>query len=83
MTTITDIGMHRYDVGDRTGLGGPRGHQDCGTTFRVFDWVTGAESERFHQLGLALPTNGEEQQAARGRIQARIAARNAARRQVS
>lgn len=80
---ITDIGMRRYEDGDRTGLGGPRGNQDCGTPFSVFDWLTDAELERFHQLGLALPTSGEEQQAARARIQARIAARKASRRQVS
>ncbi|MDF9779050.1 hypothetical protein [Pseudomonas baetica] len=81
--SITDIGMRRYEEGDRTGLGGPRGHQDCGTPFSVFDWLTDAELERFHQLGLALPTRGEEQLAARARIQARITARKAAHRQVS
>lgn len=80
---ISDLGMRRYDEGDRTGLGGPRGHQDCGTPFSVFDWLTDSELERFHQLGLALPTSGEEQLAARARIEARIAARKAARRQVS
>jgi len=79
---ISDLGMHRYEMGDRTGLGGPRGHQDCGTPFSVFDWLTDAELERFHQLGLALPTSGEERVAARDRIQARIAARKAAARQV-
>lgn len=77
---ITGMGMHRYEVGDRTGLGGPRGHQDCGTPFSVFEWLTDAELERFHQLGLALPTSYEEQQAARARIQARVAARKASRR---
>ncbi|MGE8063748.1 hypothetical protein [Pseudomonas sp. NPDC089569] len=80
---ITDIGMHRYEVGDRTGLGGPRGYQDCGTPFSVFEWLTDQELERFHQLGLALPTSGEEQQAARARIQKRIAARKSTRRQAS
>ncbi|MGF6281916.1 hypothetical protein ABH908_000051 [Pseudomonas frederiksbergensis] len=80
---ISDTGMQRYEAGDRTGLGGPRGHQDCGTPFSVFDWLTDAELERFHQLGLALPTSGEECAAARDRIKARIAARKAAARQVS
>ncbi|MHC5194740.1 hypothetical protein ACYSUW_13395 [Pseudomonas frederiksbergensis] len=80
---ITDTGMQRYEAGDRTGLGGPRGHQDCGTPFSVFDWLTDAELERFHQLGFALPTSGEERLAARARIQARIATRKAAARKVS
>lgn len=76
---ISDIGMQRYNDGDRTGLGGPRGHQGCGTAFSVLDWLTDAECERFHHLGLALPTSGEEQLAARQRIQERIAKRKAMR----
>lgn len=77
---IPDMGMHRYDAVDRTDVGGPHGNQDCGTALSVFDWVTDAKLERFHQLGLPLPTRGEEQ-AARGRIQVRIAARISVRRQ--
>lgn len=76
---ITDLGMQRYHTGDRTGLGGPRGHQMCGTAFSVLDWLTDAECTRFHHLGLALPTSGEEQQAARQRIQKRLMARRVAR----
>jgi alkanesulfonate monooxygenase SsuD/methylene tetrahydromethanopterin reductase-like flavin-dependent oxidoreductase (luciferase family) len=76
---ITDTGMRRYQDGDRTGLGGARGHQMCGTPFSVMDWLSDAECARFHHLGLALPTSGEEQEAARQRIQERLKARRALR----
>lgn len=78
---LTDRGMKRFEDGDRTGLGGARGHQGCGTPFSVFDWFTDEELQRFHVLGLALPSSGELVRDARQRIQERIALRRA-RRQV-
>jgi hypothetical protein len=72
---LTDRGNQRYHDGDRTGLGGPRGHQGCGSAFFVFDWMTDDEVARFHALGLAMPTSGELVEAARQRIMDRIAMR--------
>jgi len=79
---LTDRGMQRYRDGDRTGLGGPRGHQGCGTAFFVLDWFTDEELKRFHVLGLALPTTGEEVAAAQQRIRDRIALRRGLKSQV-
>ncbi|KZN20470.1 MULTISPECIES: hypothetical protein [Pseudomonas] len=79
---LTDRGMHRYDTGDRTGLGGPRGHQGCGSAFFVLDWFTDDELARFHHLGLALPSTGELVGAARQRIRYRIALRRANKPQI-
>jgi hypothetical protein len=76
---LTDRGMKRFEDGDRTGLGGVRGHQGCGTAFSVLDWFTDEELHRFHILGLALPSNGELARDARQRIQERIAMRRASR----
>lgn len=71
----------RYETGDREGLSAPGGHYMAGDAMgvRVLDWMTADERARFHLLGLALPTAGEEQEAARARVQARIAARRALR----
>lgn len=73
--TLTDRGMNRFEMGERTGLGGARGHQGCGTAFSVLDWLTDEELHRFHILGLALPSSGELARDARQRIQERIAKR--------
>lgn len=76
---LTDRGNQRHHDGDRIGLGGPRGHQGCGSAFFVFDWMTDEEVDRFHALGLAMPTSGELVEAARQRIQDRIALRRRSR----
>lgn len=75
--SLTYRGMNRFEIGDRTGLGGARGHQGCGTAFSVLDWFTDDELHRFHILGLALPSSGELVRDARQRIQERIAKRRA------
>jgi hypothetical protein len=73
--SLTDRGMYRFEIGDRTGLSGARGHQGCGTAFSVLDWFTDEELHRFHILGLALPSSGELVRDARQRVQERIAKR--------
>ncbi|MBM5458571.1 hypothetical protein H8F21_13460 [Pseudomonas sp. P66] len=80
--TLTQASKARYEAGDRTGLPAPSGHYMAGDAagMLVLDWMTQAERTRFHVLALALPTSGEEQEAARLRIQARIAARRANKR---
>lgn len=74
---LTETSKARYEAGDREGLAEPSGHYMAGDSAgcTVLDWMTGAERLRFHLLGLALPSFGEERLAARSRIQARIAAR--------
>lgn len=78
-TAICERSAIRYETGDREGLSAPGGHYMSGDAMgvRVLDWMTADERARFHLLGLALPTAGEEQEAARVRIQERIAARRA------
>ncbi|MCU9529332.1 hypothetical protein [Pseudomonas mosselii] len=78
---ITQSSKARYEAGDRTGLPSPSGHYMAGDAagMIVIDWMTEAERARFHVLGLALPTAGEEREAARLRIQNRISARRARR----
>lgn len=78
---ITQASKARYEAGDRTGLPSPSGHYMAGDAagMIVIDWMTEAERARFHVLGLALPTAGEEREAARLRIQNRVTARRAKR----
>lgn len=78
---LSEVSKARFEAGDNTGLPEPSGHYMCGDAagIRVLDWMTQDERSRFHLLGLALPTIGEEREAARGRIAARIAARKAHR----
>lgn len=75
--SLTETSKARYQAGDRVGLSEPSGHYMAGDSAGciVLDWMTSAERLRFHLLGLALPSFGEERLAARCRIQARIAAR--------
>ncbi|WP_439126127.1 MAG: hypothetical protein ACNJA3_27550 (plasmid) [Pseudomonas rhizophila] len=75
--SLTEISKARYETGDRAGLAEPSGHYMAGDSAGciVLDWMTSAERSRFHLLGLALPSFGEERLAARSRIQERIAAR--------
>ncbi|WP_284184488.1 hypothetical protein [Pseudomonas rhodesiae] len=75
--SLTEISKSRYETGDRAGLAEPSGHYMAGDSAgcTVLDWMTAAERLRFHLLGLALPSFGEERLAARFRIQERIAAR--------
>ncbi|WP_155007426.1 MULTISPECIES: hypothetical protein [Pseudomonas syringae group] len=75
--SLTEISKARYETGDRAGLAEPSGHYMAGDSAgcTVLDWMTAAERLRFHLLGLALPSFGEERLAARSRIQERIAAR--------
>ncbi|RMM39060.1 hypothetical protein QO021_28820 (plasmid) [Pseudomonas amygdali pv. lachrymans] len=74
---LTELSRARYETGDRVGLTEPSGHYMAGDAAgcSLMDWMTAAERLRFHLLGLALPTFGEERLAARIRIQARIASR--------
>jgi len=74
---ITQTAKARYEAGDRTGLNGPRGHYMCGDSVgvQVFEWMTDAELDRFHILGLAFPSTATLRDEARARVKARIAAR--------
>lgn len=78
---IHDLGSQRMEFGIRglLGLGGARSYQDCGTPVGALDWLHEHEIKRLNQLRLAMPSNGEEIEAARLRISQRIAARKQAR----
>lgn len=78
---ISHVAEQRRQYGDRAavGLGGPRTYQDVGTAESAMDWMHDHELHRANQIKLALPSPGEEVEAARLRIQQRIAARKANR----
>lgn len=78
---IHDLGSQRMEFGNRAllGLGGARSYQDCGTPVGPTSWLHDHELKRLNQLRLAMPSNGEEIEAARQRIAQRIAARKQAR----
>ncbi len=78
---IHDLGAQRMEFGIRglLGLGGARSYQDCGTPIGPIDWLHEHEIKRLNQLRLAMPSNGEEVEAARLRVAQRIAARMQAR----
>ncbi|HFL2868666.1 TPA: hypothetical protein ACGWVL_003040 [Pseudomonas aeruginosa] len=81
MRAISDLAEKRQQYGSRTemGLGGPRSYQDVGTAQTLMDWMHEHELRRMNQIKLSLPSPGEEAEAARERIQKRIAVRRAGR----
>ncbi|EMZ45931.1 hypothetical protein OFL75_19295 [Pseudomonas aeruginosa] len=81
MRAISALAEKRQQYGFRAemGLGGPRSNQDVGTAQTLMDWMHEHELRRMNQIKLSLPSPGEEAEAARERIQKRIAARRSGR----
>lgn len=82
MEAISSVAEQRQQYGARAemGLGGPRTYQDVGTPQTIMEWMHEHEVHRLNQIKLSLPSTGEEVEAARQRIQQRIAARRATKR---